>query len=205
MEGADRPAKSELVDVVFRLRVGQHNRDGVVRHGAALAILGTSLPGTTIFPLRPPATRSVTGNAPAGNIFSANIIRRHLTTGQRAMAVAKLAQFRCGDVAGQRADARNQGPSILTVEEAAKLGHVSHSTVDQAKIVSKPCAHAAICARQASGGFLIAKHGGEPGWVTTLAQLAVAGAATIGPPEFWRLPPRWSATTIRGLRTRWWR
>ena len=75
-------------------------------------------------------------------MVSANLVRRHLNEGQRAMIAARLATLSKGDVVSQRIEAadKSDGAQIWapqTVEEASEMFNVSRGTVANAKTVLK--------------------------------------------------------------------
>jgi len=70
------------------------------------------------------------GTDPAKFVFSANIVRRHLTTSQRGIFAAELARRKHG---GDQAT--NSALGIPTIKQAANLAHVSEQTVRVGKIV----------------------------------------------------------------------
>lgn len=87
-------------------------------------------------------TETYSGVDPAAFVISLNIHRRHLNPSQRALLVADFARLSQGHVETQRIvnaeksnDAGITAPAILTVDQAASLGRVNPSTVDEAKVV----------------------------------------------------------------------
>jgi hypothetical protein len=82
-----------------------------------------------------PSTRLYQGSDPTGYIFSANILRRHLTPSQRAMFLAEFATMKRGHAQSQRDDSQLCESPLLTATEAAKLAEVGKRTMDDAKIV----------------------------------------------------------------------
>ena len=75
-------------------------------------------------------------------MVSANLVRRHLNEGQRAMIAARLATLSKGDVVSRRIEAadKSDGAQIWapqTVEEASEMFNVSRGTVANAKTVLK--------------------------------------------------------------------
>jgi hypothetical protein len=72
------------------------------------------------------------GGDPIAYVLSMNVHRRHLTTSQRAMIAAELANMRQGERTDRRPSANLQKVSI---EEAAKLLNVSPRSVASAAIV----------------------------------------------------------------------
>jgi len=68
------------------------------------------------------------GDDPLGFVFRANLIRRHLTTGQRAMVAEKFANLENGEHASQKCEA-------VTRQQAAVMLNVSPRTLDNAKAV----------------------------------------------------------------------
>ena len=71
-------------------------------------------------------TRNFIGADPLGFVLSANLHRRHLNEGQRAMVAAKLTSLDVG------ANQHSEGTSI---DAASKLLNVSRSSVDRARVV----------------------------------------------------------------------
>ena len=75
--------------------------------------------------------RPYEGNDPLGFVISMNLKRRHLTTSQRAMVAAKLANMR----QGERTDLPSIEGRFVSQEQAAKLLNVGVASVERAKIV----------------------------------------------------------------------
>ena len=77
----------------------------------------------------PIQTENFTGNDPLGYVISANLHRRHLNEGQRAMAAAKLANMR----QGERTDLAQI--CAKSQDQAAELLNISRRSVQHAAIV----------------------------------------------------------------------
>jgi hypothetical protein len=105
-----------------------------------------------------PVFREYEGDDPIGYVFRANLDRRHLTVGQRAMIGEKMANLTVGQ-------SKSGTPKGVAHEDVAKALHISLSAVDRARVVSKSGDKALIKAVE-SGAISItaavAKVAGEP-------------------------------------------
>ena len=82
----------------------------------------------------PPKFTPYQGNDPLGFVISANMVRRHLTTGQRAMIADKLATMR----QGERTDLTPSAPvPKVSRKTAAAALNVSERSVTNAAVVRK--------------------------------------------------------------------
>jgi hypothetical protein len=79
-----------------------------------------------------PTYKAYKGADPLAYVMRVNLVRRHLTTGQRAMVAAKLADMKVGSNQHKKEGPQICGPS--TVQAAEQLG-VSPRSVDNAKVV----------------------------------------------------------------------
>ena len=87
-----------------------------------------------------PSVVEFEGDDPVAYVLSANLQRRHLTTGQRAVVAAKLAQATVGAPKGNANAAKEENnralmPDCMTNDEAAERVKVSPRSVKQAKRV----------------------------------------------------------------------
>lgn len=78
---------------------------------------------------RPMLFREFIGKDPIAFVVSANMRRRHMTTGQRAMVLVRLEEYQHG---GKR---RGLNAKMLSRAELAEMGHVSRGTLTRAAAV----------------------------------------------------------------------
>ena len=79
-----------------------------------------------------PSFEMYEGNDPLAYIVSANLRRRHLDTGQRAMVAARLATLRVGD---NQHDPEGAGIRAPSQRQAATMLNISRDSVQRARIV----------------------------------------------------------------------
>lgn len=116
-----------------------------------------------------------TGDDPVGFVISENLQRRHLTTGQRATAAAKLADLPRGRPSDKSADLRN----IPTTAEAAEMLSVSPRMVEAARVVQREAAPE-VKAMAEQGKISVSAAADVAGLpVEEQAELAAAGPAAV--------------------------
>lgn len=82
-----------------------------------------------------PRTRKYDGGDPLAFVLSANLHRRHLDTGQRAMIAAQIATMRQGERTDREPSLISGKVPPVSVADAAKMMDVGKSSVEHARIV----------------------------------------------------------------------